>query len=337
MADITVITNGVVVAPATPREAVDPIADFLQESGFNNLSQGDTVIQRNGTILTIPNESTNINNTSETLDINVDEVLASLEVTPVEELTPIVEIKNTLPENPTADIVSDATIRFSGALWYELVTKQTIIIGGQGGISSWCTMVLSRMHPAQMFLYDDDSVEMVNLAGQCYGVSSIGKKKVTAMASFVEDFSDYHACMAVATKFDTDTAAGDIMMCGFDNMKARKIFFNAWRAHVSKHEHPEKCLYIDGRLAMDNFQVFCITGDDIYNQNKYADEWLFSDEEADEAICSMKQTTYCACMIGSVMVNLFTNFIANQISPMSHNLPFKTYYDANMLYFKTES
>lgn len=342
MDNLVTINNTEVAVSAAPVNTVDPVTDFLQENGLNGMTEETSVIQRNGTIVTIPNG----NNTTDNLtNTDIEEVLDSLEIeavsSPIESevVTPVKtpKAKGPLPELPSDDIAPETATRFSGAMWYKQVTKQSIIVAGQGGIGSWISMILSRMRPAQVFLYDDDVVEAVNLAGQCYGLSSVGKKKVTAMASFVEDFSDYHACMAIPAKFTPDTTPGDIMICGFDNMKARFIYFNSWRAHVLKSEHPEKCLFIDGRLAMDNFQVFCITGDDTYNQNKYATDWLFGDSVADETVCSMKQTTYCACMIGSVIVNLFTNFIANQISPMSHDLPFKTYYDSNMLYFKTES
>lgn len=345
MDNLVTVNNTEVVATTAPVNNIDPIADFLQENGLDGMTEENSIVQRNGTIVTIPNENSTPTDTLTATDI--EEVLSSLEVSIetssteeiIEAPAPIEPpmVKGALPELTLDNIAPETTTRFSGAMWYELVTKQSIIVAGQGGIGSWISMILSRMHPAQIFLYDDDVVEAVNLAGQCYGLSAIGKKKVTAMASFVEDFSDYHACMAVPTKFTEDTAPGDIMICGFDNMKARKIFFNSWKTHVKESKHPEKCLFIDGRLAMDNFQVFCITGDDTYNQTKYSVDWLFSDEDAEEAVCSMKQTTYCACMIGSIIVNLFTNFVANQISPMSHDLPFKTYYDSNMLYFKTES
>lgn len=361
MADITTMTGVGTEIVSTPNSNIDPIADFLQENGLDNLEEGSHVVQRNNTIVTIPND---------TSDSPIQEILDNLEVTEVGnpslpesiETPPDTDYRegrgetalnidntdniiaaameiptNGIAPNPPKEAISEETVRFSGAIWYEKITKQTVVIGGQGGIGSWVTMILSRMHPAQIYMYDPDTVETVNLAGQCYGTESIGKKKVNAMATFAMTFSNYHVCMAIPSRFTPDTLPGDIMIGGFDNMDARKVFFNVWKKYVSRHSNPEKCLFIDGRLAMSDFQVFCITGDDTFNQKRYESDWLFSDAEADETICSMKQTTYCACMIGSVIVNLFTNFIANQVSPMSHDLPFKTFYDANMLYFKTEN
>lgn len=292
----------------------------------------------------------------ENQDINVDEVLQTAASTDVMELAiasamegaetvsneaPVEiskeDLLTMLPVNSNSFEVKESTTRFSGASWYNDITEQTVIIAGQGGIGSWATMIMSRMHPKQLFIYDDDEVETVNLAGQLYSKSMVDKKKVDAMADLVKDFSDYNAVMAIAQKWTKETQPGDIMICGFDNMQARKTFFHSWLRHIYRHPHPERCLFIDGRLAFTDMQVFCITGDDTYNIKRYDEEYLFDDKEADETICSMKQTTYCACMIGGLIVNLFTNFIANLQTPFSHDLPFKTFYDSNMLYLKTES
>ena len=130
------------------------------------------------------------------------------------------------------------------------------------------------------------------------------------------------------------------MICGFDNMVARKVFFNSWHNHILDKPENErsKCLYLDGRLSMDTLQILCIRGDDQYNIERYEKEFLFADYEADTTVCSMKQTTYLACMIGSLMVNLFTNFIANSLNPIiPYDLPFFTEYDAQNMLFKTES
>lgn len=89
-------------------------------------------------------------------------------------------------------------------------------------------------------------------------------------------------------------------------------------------------------MAAEEFQVFCIKGDDQFNIKKYREEYLFSDEEAEETICSYKQTTFMANMIASVMVNLFVNFIANQCNPIiDRDVPFYTSYNAETMYYKT--
>jgi hypothetical protein len=79
-----------------------------------------------------------------------------------------------------------------------------------------------------------------------------------------------------------------------------------------------------------------VTGDNEYACDEYYNKYLFSDSEADATVCSMKQTTYLACMIGSVMTNLFTNWVANLIDPViPYDLPFFTEYDAQNMIFKT--
>ena len=97
-----------------------------------------------------------------------------------------------------------------------------------------------------------------------------------------------------------------------------------------------KCLYIDARSSFDTLQILTIVGTDTYNQDRYEKEFLFSDEEADETVCSLKQTTFMACMIASFIVNNVVNFCANEIVPMIKQLPFFIEYDCNMMYLKEE-
>lgn len=196
------------------------------------------------------------------------------------------------------------------------------------------------MIPAKMVLYDDDNVEMVNMAGQLYSYNDLGKAKVNAIADMIAKYTAMHQVIAIKDKFTSETESGDIMMCGFDNMRARRIFFDSWCKHLHSKSDEERanCLFLDGRLSIDTLQIFCIRGDDEYNLLRYKREFLFNDYEAESTVCSMKQTTYLACMIGSLMTNLFTNFIANTLSPIiPYDLPFFTEYDAQNMLFKTES
>lgn len=244
-----------------------------------------------------------------------------------------------IPSNSATLLVDEATSRFSSAIWYENIQKKTVILAGVGGIGSYVGFLLARMKPASMFIYDDDMVEAVNMSGQLYGQSDLGRSKVSALAEMIRNYAGYSSVFAISERFTDESEASDIMICGFDNMTARKLFFNKWLSHVqSKSEEERKnCLFIDGRLAAEEFQVLCIKGDDEYNINRYNKEFLFSDAEADETICSYKQTTFCANMIASYMVNLFVNFCANQCEPLiDRDLPFLTTYNAETMYLKTE-
>lgn len=244
-----------------------------------------------------------------------------------------------IPTNSATLLVDEATSRFSSAIWYDNIKKKTVTLAGVGGIGSYVGFLLARMKPAFMFIYDDDIVEAVNMSGQLYGQSDLGRPKVSALAGMIRNYAGYGNVFAMIERFTDESEASDIMICGFDNMAARRLFFNKWVNHVqSKPEEERKnCLFIDGRLAAEEFQVLCIKGDDEYNINRYNDEFLFSDAEADETICSYKQTTFCANMIASYMVNLFVNFCANQCEPtIDRDLPFLTTYNAETMYLKTE-
>ena len=242
------------------------------------------------------------------------------------------------PNSPTL-LMNDATSRFSGTEWYNEIQRKRIIIAGMGGIGSNLAFQIARMHPDAITLYDDDEVERANMSGQLFAHTDVGEFKVNAVANKIYNFTTTEHVMAVPEKFTPDSEASDIMMCGFDNMEARGIFYRQWLVHVDSkpEEEKKKCLFLDGRLSIDTLQIFCITGDDTANMARYSNNYLFSDDEADETVCSMKQTTYLACMIGSLMTNLFTNFVANLLDPViPYDLPFFTEYDAQNMIFKTE-
>lgn len=243
-----------------------------------------------------------------------------------------------IPPNSPTLLLNNATSRFSGTEWYNEIQKQRIILAGCGGIGSWTILQLARMNPSALFMYDDDVVEQANMSGQLYCIDDIGKAKVDAMADMIKSYTTMRNIYAIKDKFTTNSEAGDIMICGFDNMEARRIFFVVWHNYVmtKPEEERHKCLYLDGRLSINTLQVFCITGDNDWAMKEYADKYLFTDAEAEETQCSLKQTTYLACMIGSMIVNLFTNFVANTLNPIiPYDLPFFTEYDAQNMIFKT--
>lgn len=326
--------------PSTQELSDNDFDDILSDLGFNEVQEAEIVEDDE------ESEEEEVVNTNESPDLDAEEDaeweerISTGEIAPVEsEPTPPAPAPLIQPNSPTL-LMNDATSRFSGTEWYNEIQRKRVLIAGCGGIGSNLAFQIARMHPEAIVLYDDDEVERANMSGQLFSMADVGEFKVNAVANKIYSFTTTEHVMAIPEKFTPNSEVMDIMMCGFDSMKARRTFFNAWHEHVRVKtvEERKKCLFLDGRLSIDTLQIFCITGDDTANMARYMNNFLFSDDDADETVCSMKQTTYLACMIGSLMTNLFTNFVANTLDPViPYDLPFFTEYDAQNMIFKTEN
>lgn len=272
------------------------------------------------------------------LEQAVEEILSTSGTTDTIEIltNQVTPTNQIIPPNPESILVSEETSRFSSAIWFEEIQKQNVILAGLGGIGSYVAYLLSRLQIGNLHLFDGDIVESANMSGQMYGHSVIGCNKTTACANNLLEFSSFYR-YNLLSRYTESSIAGPIMICGFDNMQARKTFFNRWEDYCNNASRLDNLLFIDGRLAAEEFQIFCIKGNDFYHRNLYRERFLFSDREAEQTICSYKQTTHCANMIASFMVNLFVNHIANQCNPlMERPVPFYTMYDSERMFFKTD-
>lgn len=193
--------------------------------------------------------------------------------------------------------------RFKDAPWFSSDTPENIVIGGQGGIGSWLSLFMSRAG-FSIVAYDDDLVEEHNIGGQLFKKDSAGIAKVTAVNNIVKELS--------ATKITTfkekitqDTPTHHFFFAAFDNMKARKDAFEVWKKSIPISTVTP--IFIDGRLEMEQLQIFCVTPDKIAEY----EQQLFDDSEVEEAYCTLKQTSHSAAMIASHMTAFFTNHITN--------------------------
>lgn len=233
--------------------------------------------------------------------------------------------------------VEDERSRFSSAIWFNKVQSKSIILAGCGGIGSYVGFLLGRLGPDTLLMYDPDIVEAVNMSGQLYFNNHIGQSKVAVLRRLIANSGVFAAVSVSSSRYTEESPTLPIMICGFDNMEARKVFYHNWKAAVERTPTDEKgkYLFIDGRLAAEEFQVFAIQGWDTQSMSRYEKEWLFSDEEAEATLCSYKQTSYMANMIGSVMVNIFVNFCANECNPvLPYEIPFMTTYRGDYMDFK---
>lgn len=190
--------------------------------------------------------------------------------------------------------------RFSDAPWL-LKDKPHITVGGAGGIGSWVLLFLSRTaNYNRIFLYEDDTIDETNIAGQFFQTDHIGITKAAAIIDNMKLFSDY-TNVDVIGRFEEDSMITPIVISGFDNMKARKDMFNAWK----KLEDRE--IFIDGRMIFEDGQIYSVTKG---NEERY-EKTLFDDSELTPAACSMKATTHTGAHIASLMIAILNNYLTN--------------------------
>lgn len=208
--------------------------------------------------------------------------------------------------------------RFKDAPWFQQGVRPPVLIGGAGGIGSWLTVLLNRAG-FETYIFDNDNLEAVNMAGQLFMHKSIGKSKVDALAEIVKELCQ-DDIIPNCEKVDETTMTNDIVFSAFDNMKAREDMFNTW---LKQYKGNPKAIYIDGRLTAEQLTIFCVKGNDEKAILEYEKDHIFSDTEVEELPCTLKQTSHGAAMIAAHMVEHFTNWYAGILGKdTSRNAPF---------------
>lgn len=152
-----------------------------------------------------------------------------------------------------------------------------------------------------------------------FKTSSIRKSKVEAISEVVKDFVGEDITY-FKDWYTEESMASEFMFSCFDNMKARKVFFENWFKYASEFKEEQENLnkiepdhtviepiLFDLRLGFSNMEIYCVTLDKV-EQYK---ETLFDDSEVEDLPCTLKQTSHCAAMIASHTVAFFTNHMHN--------------------------
>lgn len=224
--------------------------------------------------------------------------------------------------------------RFKGADWFPFIYKKDIMVLGCGGIGSWVALLLARLG-CNLYLYDMDTYDATNISGQFVELSSIGVNKAEALSSLLKKTCD-EITIETFGEYNEESENHHIVFSCFDNMKARKIAFLKWFNHLKTldkdSQERKEAIFIDGRLLAEQWQIFCVRGND-KEINKYYKEYLFDDSEIKEVECTFKQTSHCATMIASNMTTQFINHLYNQNSKVAfRKVNFFTEYNAPLNY-----
>lgn len=231
----------------------------------------------------------------------------------MESLPPLPSIVDSISTNIMAPAlftdVNEETLRFNGAEWFDNIQNISVTLLGAGGISTWVGILLGKLGVSQICIYDPDRYERVNMAGQFCFRDDLNKLKVDALGSIIRNTGSCKFVNTYSRKWQEDRDVVNLVtIVGVDNMLTRKEAFQTWK---NCYGTLENALFIDGRLAAEMYQLYTIKGGDLVAQERYLKEW-FSDEEADELVCSFKQTAFMGAALGAKIIEHLVNFYTPQ-------------------------
>lgn len=198
--------------------------------------------------------------------------------------------------------------RLKGGEWFPFLYKKDIIVVGQGGIGSYLTYYLSRIG-ATLYTFDHDSFEVHNMSGQLVRNTDIDKNKAEAVKALIKELSP-DCEIETHGKYTAESFTNDIVVCGLDDMDARLQAFLNWEAQLTPETEKES-LFMDGRLLAEMYQIYTITGNNVKDRKRYREEALFTNKEAEEPICTFKQTSHAAGIIAGMMTSFLINWAVN--------------------------
>ncbi len=208
-------------------------------------------------------------------------------------------------------VTNETHQRFKDADFYN--PNLDVIILGLGGIGSYVSNCLCRQG-YEMYLYDFDTIETINLGSQLFTTNDVGKNKAEVAKELANKFGNHN--VVSMGKFEEDSPVGNIMFSCFDNMKYRKIAFEKWLAYQTsktkeyREANPDEVnCFIDGRLSAEQWQVYFVKS--TADAKRYA-LTLFDDSEVPDAPCSYKATAQTGFGIGAYMSTVFLNHVANK-------------------------
>lgn len=171
-----------------------------------------------------------------------------------------------------------------------LVPKiQSIAIVGCGGIGSPTALLLAKMGFKNIHVYDDDTVDEVNIGSQLYKIQDVGRLKVDALKEQVMDFAGVEITIH-PERTDGKGVMAELLIIAVDCIDARKEI-----AQNAQYDY-----LIDGRMGGETYSVFSypkMLVDD------YLADHFFEKSEAAPVPCTAKAIVYntfgCASLIAS--------------------------------------
>jgi hypothetical protein len=194
------------------------------------------------------------------------------------------------------------------------ITSLTGFVAGAGMVGSWAALAMVKAG-IDVHVWDDDTVEGVNVGVQAYDGKAIGLAKVDALAGLAVDppihpymgrFPDDQRVrpgdegIEILTENGTQRveAANLVVVCGVDSMTGRREI-----AEWSRDNHVG--LFIETGVHAELVVVKCITSEAGYRDYLAG---LATDDQVEEPQCGLKGTAYAGMSLASQIVPLINGW-----------------------------
>jgi hypothetical protein len=150
--------------------------------------------------------------------------------------------------------------------------------------------------------------------GQLYGIQDVGKTKVDAIKDVITRLCgevnvntlNEEVSIEKEGRWKQVLKMSDVVCVTFDSIRAREIVYNYWFENAKEHS-----LFIDGRMSIENGQIFTVHEDDEPEVFTHYENSFFNDSSIPQAPCTLKATSHCGSIIASLMTSQITNYLTN--------------------------
>ncbi len=186
---------------------------------------------------------------------------------------------------------------------HRLAACQAVVVG-VGAIGRQVALQLAALGIPRLTLFDDDTVQVENLAPQGYWPEDLGQTKVLATQTLCARINPQTEVTAIPERFRRSAARdldGEGNLAAFicvDSISTRKLIWDALRSRVA--------LFLDGRMSAEVVRVLAVDAPAV--DRRYP-ATLFAGNEAYTGSCTARSTIYTASIAAGLMIGQFTRWL----------------------------
>jgi sulfur carrier protein ThiS adenylyltransferase len=199
---------------------------------------------------------------------------------------------------------TDRDLRQRGLVPPARLAEREALVIGVGAIGQQVALQLAALGVARLILYDDDLVEVANLAVQGYWPEDLQCAKVDVTAELCRRILPSIEVTARAERFKRSTPrdvafAGELVVfCCVDSIVTRQMIWSTLQ--------PRAAFFVDGRMNAEVLRVIAVSEPAL---DAYYARTLFPAQEAVAGTCTARSTLYTASIAAGLMIHQFTRWL----------------------------